>query len=148
VALSRSRTVAAIAVGITVALGFGSGAVIAPDANALGSTTTLTVVEGRVLVRHSHAEFAVARAGDVVAVGDTVQIGNGASAEITYFDGSSVRLESEMETVVDHLGAGPDQGAVTLTMRALGRTWHVVTTLIAGGSRYDVRTSSTASVRG
>src|SRR2546427_953683 len=116
--MSRSRTVAAIAVGITVALGFGFGAVINPEANALGSTTTLTVVEGRVLVRHGDAEFSVARAGDVVAVGDTIQIGNGASAEVTYFDGSSGRIESETESVVDHLGTRPGQGAVTLTMRA------------------------------
>ncbi len=146
--MSRSRTVAAIAVGITVALGFGSGAVIAPDANALGSTTTLTVVDGRVLVRHGDAGFSAARAGDLVAVGDTVRIANGASAEITYFDGSSIRLESETEIVVDHLRTGPDDGAVTASLRTLGRTWHVVRTLITGGSRYDVRTSSTASVRG
>lgn len=146
--MTRSRTVAAIAVGITVALGLGYGALIAPEPNALGSTTTLTVVDGRVLVGHGDADFSAARAGDLVAVGDTIRIANHASAEITYFDGSSVRLESETEIVVGHLSTGLDDGAVTSTMRMLGRTWHVVTTLISGGSRYDVRTSSTASVRG
>ena len=146
--MSRSRTVAALAVGITVGLGFGSGSVMAPVANALGSTTTLTVVDGQVLVQHGDAEFSAARAGDLVAVGDRVRTADRASAEITYFDGSSVRLESETEIVVDHLSTRPDDGAVTASLRTLARTWHVVTTLIAGGSRFDVRTSSTASVRG
>jgi len=133
---------------LALALGLGSSALLAPEASALVSVSTLTVVDGAVLISHDGAEFRPAGVGDLLVAGDTIRAGTSGAAEITYFDGSSVRLESEMEIVVAHLGTGPDQGAVTLTMRALGRTWHVVTTLIAGGSRYDVRTSSTASVRG
>ncbi|MEK6207484.1 MAG: FecR domain-containing protein [Chloroflexota bacterium] len=104
----------------------------------------LTVVDGRVFVRHGDAGFEPAREGDLVAAGDTVRTASGASAEITYFEGSSVRVEADAEIVLMSLGT-PDGGA----LQTLGRAWHVVTMLISGESRYEVRTpSSTASVRG
>src|SRR5438309_10501163 len=100
--MSRSRTVAAIAVGITVALGFGSGAVIAPDANALGSTTTLTVVEGRVLVRHSHAEFSVVCARLTLIPINSVSIGIGATGMSTTTDLKRLGLVTEPRLILVH----------------------------------------------
>jgi hypothetical protein len=51
--------------------------------------------------------------------------------------------------IVESLRTEPDGGTVIGMMQTLGRTWHVVTKLIEGSSRYEVRTpSSTASVRG
>lgn len=142
-ALSRSRHVASAFV-VALALGVGSSALTGRDADALASTTTLTVVEGRVFVRHGDAGFQAAREGDLVAAGDTVRAATGASVEITYFEGSSVRVEANAEIVVTSLRAS-HSGA----MQTLGRAWHVVTMLISGESRYEVRTpSSTASVRG
>lgn len=142
-ALSRSRVVA-IAIIVALGLAVGSPALFAPEADALASITTLTVVDGTVLVRHGDAAFTPAREGDLVAAGDTVRTATGASVEITYFEGSSVRVEANAEIVVTSLRAS-DGGA----MQTLGRAWHVVTTLISGAPRYEVRTpSSTASVRG
>jgi hypothetical protein len=140
VALSRSRHVASAFV-VALALGVGS-ALLARDADALGSITTLTTVDGTVLVRHGDAGFAPARAGDVVAAGDTVRTATDASVEIMYFEGSSLRVEADSEIVVESLdGLG--------MMQVVERTWHVVTELVNGSSRYDVRTpTSTASVRG
>jgi hypothetical protein len=143
VALSRSRHVASAFV-LALALEVGSSALLDRDADALASITTLTVVDGVVLVRHGDGVFALAREGDLVAAGDTVRTATGASVEITYFEGSSVRLEANAEIVVTTLRVS-DRGA----MQTLGRVWHVVTELISGESRYNVRTpSSTASVRG
>jgi hypothetical protein len=149
VALSRSRTVAAIVLILALALGVGSSVVLAPEANAVVSVSTLTVVDGAVLISHAGAEFKSARLGDVLVAGDTIRTGNGGGAEITYFEGSSVRLEAQTEIVVERLRTEADGGTVIGMMQTLGRTWHVVTKLISGSSRYEVRTpSSTASVRG
>jgi len=149
VALSRSRNVAAVVLIVALALGFGSSAVLAPEADALVSRSTLTVVDGTVLVSHGGAEFTSARDGDVLAAGDRIRTAMGAAAEITYFEGSSVRLEADTEIVVESLRTEADGGTVIAMMQTLGRTWHVVTKLISGSSRYEVRTpSSTASVRG
>lgn len=142
-ALSRSRTVAAIVLIVALALGAVSSAVLAPEANALASITTLTIVEGAVLIRHGDADFSPAHEGDVVAAGDTIRAGSGASAEMTYFEGTSVRIEAESALVVASLRTSES------VLGTLEHTWSVITKLVSGSTRYDVRTpSSTASVRG
>ena len=139
-ALSRSRHVASAFL-VALALGIGSSAVLARDADVL-AITTLTVVDGAVLVRHGDARFEPAREGDIVAAGDIVRTATGASAEITYFEGSSTRLEGDSQIVVESLR---DVGMV----QRVERTLQVVTGLVSGSSRYNVRTpTSTASVRG
>jgi hypothetical protein len=146
--VSRSRVVASLALAMA-ALIFGSSLALAPEAQALGATTTLTVVRGDVLVRHADGEFVPARDGEVIAAGDTIRTGSDALAEITYFEGSSVRIESRTELVIEALSTESDGGTVIAMWQTVGRTWHVVTKLITGSSRYEVRTpSSTASVRG
>ena len=143
-ALSCSRAVAEVVLVVALALGLGSGAVVALEADAIVSASTLTVVDGAVLVSHAGAEFTSAQEGDVLVAGDTVRTGTGSAVEMTYFDGSSVRLEADTETVLQGLRASHDGPVQTL-----GRAWHVVTKLFGGGSRYEMHApSSTASVRG
>src|SRR5437762_3874357 len=147
--MSRPRTTALTVLVVALALGLGSSAVLAPEADALVSISTLTVVDGSVLISHAGSGFAPAREGEVVAAGDTIRTESGAAAEITYFEGSSVRLEADTQIVVESLRSEADGGTVIGMMQTLGRTWHVVTKLISGSSRYEVHTpSSTASVRG
>ena len=147
--MSRPRTTALTVLVVALALGLGSSAVLAPEADALVSISTLTVVDGSVLISHAGSGFAPAREGEVVAAGDTIRTASGAAAEITYFEGSSVRLEADTQIVVESLRSEADGGTVIGMMQTLGRTWHVVTKLISGSSRYEVHTpSSTASVRG
>jgi hypothetical protein len=143
VALSRSRKVAAVILIVALALDLGSSAMLAPEADALVSTSMLTKVDGPVLISRAGGDFTSAREGDVLAAGDAIHTGARASAEIIYFDGSSVRLEGDAEIVVTSLRA--DGGVV----QTFGRAWHVITELITGSSRYEVRgPGSTASVRG
>lgn len=142
-AMSRSRAIAAVVLSVALALGLGSTVVLAPQADALVSSSTLTVVDGTVFILHG-SDQRLAREGDVIAAGDTLRAGTAAAAEITYFDGSSLRIEANADIVMQSLPTA--NGSVGCT---LGRAWHVVTNLIGGGSRYEVRTrSSTASVRG
>jgi hypothetical protein len=143
VALSRSRSVAAVLIAV-LALGLGSAAVLARDTDARFSSSTLTVLGGVVVTSHGGADFTLGREGDVLAAGDTIRTGPGASAAITYIDGSSVRVEADAEIVVMSLRTSD-----STALEALGRAWQVVTKLVHGSSRYEVRgPSSTASVRG
>ena len=96
-ALWRSRNVAAVVLIVALAFGVGSSAVLAPEVDARVSASTLTVVDGAVLISHGAAEFTSAREGDVLVAGDTLRTGPGSAAEITYFEGSSVRLEADTE---------------------------------------------------
>ena len=144
-ALSRSRAVALV---VALALTAGSMAVFAP-ADARTSITTLTVVDGLVLIRHGDADFTHAYEGEVVVAGATIRTKAGASAEITYVEGSSVRLESDAQLEVVGLSAKADGGPLIGIAQAIGRTWHVVAELFGGSTRYEMRTpTSTASVRG
>lgn len=53
------------------------------------------------------------------------------------------------ELAIDATETAPDGGTIVLMTQLVGRTWNVVTKLITGGSRYEIRTpTTTASVRG
>ena len=101
------------------------------------------------VVGHAGQELVDAALGEVIAAGDTIRTGPGATAEITYFEGSSVRIEAGTELVIEALATEADGGTVIAMAQAIGRTWHVVTKLLTPSSRYEVRTpTSAASVRG
>ena len=141
---SRSRNVAIIALVAALACGAGSSAALASERDGVVSRGAVISVDGPVLLRHGDRGFVAALQGDVVGAGDIVRTGTGASAEITYVDGSSVRLEADAEIVVIGLRTSDGGAAQTLI-----RAWQAVTRLISGGSRYETRgPSSTASVRG
>jgi hypothetical protein len=141
---SRSRNVAILALILALACGAGLSVVLASERDGVVSRAAIIAVDGPVLLRHGDAEFVAALEGDVVGAGDVVRTGTGASAQITYFDGSGVRLESDTQIVI--VGLRPSDGGAAQTV---GRAWQAVTRLISGGSRFETRgPSSTASVRG
>jgi hypothetical protein len=121
---------------------FGSGP-------ALGSSTTITVIGGAVTVRHgANGTFVAAVDGEVLRAGDAVHTDADARAVLTYFEGSTVTVEPNTDLSIDEAAPQGDSSFVAMTQTA-GRTWHVVTRLVTGDSKYEVRTpASTASVRG
>lgn len=122
--------------------GFGS--------RALGASTTVTVISGDVQVRHgATGTFVSATDGEVLSAGDTVRTADGARAVLTYFEGSTVSVEPNTELAIETASALTDGSTVVVMQQNFGRTWHVVTKLITGNSKYEVKTpASTASVRG
>ncbi len=145
----RFRMLAGIvALGVALTLAIGSAG--PGSGSALGAATTLTVLSGDVAVRHgAGGSFAPARDGEVIAPGDAIQTAAGARAVITYFEGSTVTIEPLTTLVVDEAEAIAGGGTIVSMTQLVGRTWHVVTKLATGASRYEVRTpASTASVRG
>lgn len=117
---------------------------------ALGAATTVTIISGDVQVRHSATgSFVGATDGEVLGAGGAIRTADGARAVLTYFEGSTVSIEPNSELTIETASSLPDGSTVVVMQQNVGRTWHVVTKLITGNSKYDVRTpASTASVRG
>ena len=115
----------------------------------LAAATTITIISGDIQVRHGAGSFAPANDGEVLTAGDTIRTGDSARAVLTYFEGSTVSLEPNTELTIEDVSTLTDGSTVVVMQQSLGRSWHVVTKLITGGSKYEVRTpASTASVRG
>ena len=146
---ARLRTVAGVSVLAFVAFMTlaASGTI---GGRALGAATMVTIISGDVQVRHSaNGAFVSATDGEVLTAGDTIRTADGARAVLTYFEGSTVSIEPNSELTLETASALSDGSTVVVMQQNFGRTWHVVTKLIAGNSKYEVRTpASTASVRG
>jgi hypothetical protein len=117
---------------------------------ALGAATAVTIISGDIQVRHgAAAAFVTATDGEVLVAGDTIRTADGARAVLTYFEGSTVSVEPNTELTIETAASFTDGSTVVVMQQAFGRTWHVVTKLITGNSKYEVKTpASTASVRG
>jgi hypothetical protein len=145
----RSRTRVIITLGFALALVLTLGAAGAPAARTVGTHTTVTDLDGSVFVRQAGdgREFVPAHVGDILGVGDTIWAGPG-TAEVTYFEGSSIRIGAETQLVIEPLTLAQDDDGSSFS-GAVARTWQVVTKLVTGGSRYELRTpTSSATVRG
>lgn len=119
------------------------------NAKAFGASTSLTILSGDVSVRHGSDAFVAAVDGETLNAGDAVRTAADARAILTYFEGSTVTIEPASEISIDNAETLADGGTVVAMTQTLGRTWHVVTKLITGSSKYEVKTpASTASVRG
>lgn len=140
--------VAIVALGFVFALVLGAAG-IGENTKAFGAGTTLTILSGDVTVRHGASAFSAGNDGEVLNEGDAIRTGADGRAILTYFEGSTVTIEPSTELAIDAANATADGSTVVSMTQNFGRTWHVVTKLITGGSKYEVRTpASTASVRG
>jgi hypothetical protein len=117
---------------------------------ALGAATTITIISGDIHVRHgASGSFLLATDGQVLAAGDTVRTGEASRAVLTYFEGSTVSVEPNTELTIESASSSSDGSTIVVMRQSVGRTWHVVSKLLSGGSKYEVKTpASTASVRG
>ncbi len=142
---------AALGVAFVLAIALGASGVLTPknQRTALGASTTLAIISGDVQVRHGSGDYTAAEDGMVLAPGDSIRTGVDARAVLTYFEGSTVEIEPLSELAIEVAHGNPDGSTVIEMRQQLGTTWHVVTHLVQGGSKYDVHTTaSTASVRG
>jgi hypothetical protein len=149
VTIQRVRIfVGVVALGFVIALVLGSVGLLG-GAKALGSSATLTLIGGSVSVRHgAGGTFVDGVDGEVLRPGDTVRTGAESRAVLTYFEGSTVTIEPGTELAIDAVSSQDSTTVVQMT-QTIGRTWHVVTRLVNGNSKYEVKTpASTASVRG
>ncbi|MFW6102301.1 MAG: FecR family protein [Chloroflexota bacterium] len=82
--------------------------------------------------------------------GDSIKTGNNSSAEVTFFDGSTIELKAGTEIEIVSLNISTDTGSTTISLKQLiGNTVSRVTRILDPASRYEVETpASVVAVRG
>jgi mannose-6-phosphate isomerase-like protein (cupin superfamily) len=144
-----ARIIAGIAVGMVVV-----GALLVWKANpavaeipakleVLAQNVTASIGDDRT--------WSPATAGMPLPVGTRLRTDTNGRAQITYFEGSTSRLETGTEIEITQTGQLKDAEGNTLIrmMQSAGSTWHRVKRLISSNSRYEIQTpTAVAAVRG
>jgi len=120
-------------------------------ASSPSTLTILSITDGNVYVmKAGTTSWTEAEEGMSLGVGDSIKTGDDSSAEITFFDGSTIELEAGTEIEITSLDISTDTGSTTITLeQTIGNTISRVTKLLDPASRYEVETpSSVVAVRG
>ena len=120
-----------------------------PTSNATAdNAATVGVLNVAVDAQKGSGDFAPALDGDIVANGDFVRSSKDGRAVLTFFDGSTVSVDSGALVKVLTLNRLASGGIELLLEQTLGRSWAAVAKL-KPDSRFEIKTpSSIASVRG
>jgi len=113
--------------------------------------TILSITEGDVSIIEDGTDEEVPAGPEMeLKVGDTLKTIGNSSAEITFFDGSTMELEADTEIKILSLDLVCSTGVSKITMeQTIGTTISRVTKLLDPGSSYEIETSTgVAGVRG
>jgi hypothetical protein len=145
---SRSHVVLTVALAVLFLLVFSSDATVGSQHRVLATATAVTNLSGSVFIRRTgDMEFKPAHVGDVLSIGDTIWAGPG-TAEVTYFEGSSIGIGPETQVVIQPLVVDGDDTVASLP-QGFDRTWRAIARLVTGNPRYEFRTpTSSATIRG
>jgi hypothetical protein len=113
--------------------------------------TILSITDGDVFVMKAGTDnWIEAQVRMSLEAGDSIKTGNNSSAEVTFFDGSTMELQAGTEIEITSLDISPDIGSTTITLQqTIGNTISRVTKLIDPASRYEVETpAGVVAVRG
>ena len=113
--------------------------------------TVLSITEGKVFVMRAGTDAWVeAQVGMTLEVGDKIKAGSSSSAEITFFEGSTIELDSDTVIEVAELDLAADTGSTTILIKQeIGKTVSRVEKLADPASRYEIETpAGVAAVRG
>ena len=145
------RRIIPVALVLVIAIVAATGFVVLRSRQAAASApATLTIYKGTATVLQASTKVAVkARSGDALGAGDTVSTGAGSRAAISYFDGSTTRLDSLTTVKITRLARTSGHGYQIAAFDSAGQTWNRVVHLAAGSS-FSVRgpNNSVAEVRG
>jgi uncharacterized repeat protein (TIGR01451 family) len=112
--------------------------------------TMLSITQGNVFVLKAGTDrWIEAQVGMSLEPGDTIKSGDSSSAEITFFDGSTIELDAGTQLEVASLNI-TGTGSTTIKLKqAIGTTISRVTQLVDSASSYEVETpAGVAAVRG
>ena len=118
---------------------------------APSTLTILSITEGNVSVMKADTgSWIEAQVGMSLKPGDSVKTGDNSSADITFFDGSTIELQAGTEIEIASLDISGDSGSTNITLeQAIGNTISRVTKIVDPASRYEVETPvGAAAVRG
>jgi hypothetical protein len=113
--------------------------------------TILSITEGDVFVMKAGTDdWVEAQVEMELDVGDTIKTGGNSSAEITFFDGSTMELEAGTQIEILSLDLVCATGVTTISLlQTIGDTISRVTKILDPASSYEVETpSGVAGVRG
>ena len=111
---------------------------------------TLSEIDGDVSVMEAGTDsWTEGQVGMSLEVGDAAKTGEDSSADITFFDGSTIELQPDTEIEITALDIA-DDGSTTITLEQIvGATISRVTHLVDPESSYEVGTANgAAGVRG
>jgi len=112
--------------------------------------TTVSAIDGDVsAMRAGTNTWTEAEVGMSVQHGDVIKTGDDSSAEITFFDGSTIELQPGTGVEITSLDIA-DSGSTTISLeQTIGATISRVTSIIDPASSYEVETATgAAAVRG
>ena len=115
---------------------------------SIANAATLAVLHGQVDAQKSGGDFSPAFDGDLLTSGDVVRANAAGNAVVTFFEGSTLTVESGSQVRVASLTKTGDGGIQVSIEQGLGRTWASVQKL-GSSSKFEIKTpTSTAAVRG
>lgn len=110
---------------------------------------TLAILSTTIEGSRAGAAFVPALDGEVYATGDVVRANVDGRAVLTFFDASSLSVDSGSQVKVLALNRLPSDGIQVTIEQTLGRSWSSVQKLKTPDSKFEIRTpSTTAVVRG
>ena len=145
------RTVIPVALTVSLILGAAIGGLrLMWAAPALASQCTLSVFSGSVEIQSpEETSWQQGTDGMTLSVGDRVRTAINSGALLTFFEGSTIKLESETDVQIQQVERAQDESVRITLKQWLGRTWSRVVKMAGTGSHYEIETpSATAVVRG
>ena len=118
---------------------------------AHSTITIFSITEGDVFVMKAGTDnWIEAQVGMSLEAGDSVKTGDNSSAEITFFEGSTIELQAGTEIEIASLDISTETGSTTITIeQTIGNTISRVTKILDPASRYEVETpAGVVAVRG
>ncbi|MFC2041161.1 FecR domain-containing protein, partial [Chloroflexota bacterium] len=116
----------------------------------LASRCTLSILSGDVEVQNPGADiWQQGTDGMALTVGTRVKTASHTHALLTFFEGSTIKLEPGTDVEIQQVEHVDEQSTVIVLKQWLGRTWSRVVKMADSGSHYRIETpSATAVVRG
>ena len=124
--------------------------VAAPRLAAASKTAQVSALEGRATKSHHSAKPLPLEIGTPVAQGDTIATEDDARLEISFSDGSALRVgpHAKVQLTEAHFGGGPAKRRMTARL-FFGNLWAKVTSVIQGDQKFQIETeNAVAGVRG
>ena len=135
---------------VLILIAIGGSFLLFQPGRSIARSASLDRVEGMVeLMPAGSHTWRAASTGDRVEAGSQMRTGPSSSASLTFFDGSTVDLESQTEVAIVQMNAQPDGDRVIVLNQALGHTHSRVQKVAGRTSRFEIETpAAVAMVRG
>jgi len=145
------RTAVPVAMTVLLVIGAAIGGLrILGSSPALASQCTLSILSGSVEIQAlEETSWQQCVDGITLTEGDRVRTTANSSALLTFFEGSTIKLESDTDIQIQQVERAQDESIRITLKQWLGRTWSRVAKMAGPGSHYEIETpSATAVVRG